>query len=146
MNRSEIITYAAVFLFIIMGVTQSLYFNSWQHFGNTGSLIVITGALLAYRDYVFLLGDKRVFYQNHFKKLLTKMEKSKPSGIISGVMHEGKTDNIKKDAKEIDTLLVLARQRLQTIEAIVIILGTFIWGYGAIISELIWPLKHLTIA
>lgn len=137
MKGVETTIYAAVFLLVSMGVAQSISFGSWQHLERSGSLIIITGVLVAYYDYVSLLGDMRVFYRTKFKKLLSEMESSKPKGIISGVMHDGKIDDTNTKAKEIDRLLVLARKRVNTIEATIIILGTFISGYGILIGKLL---------
>ena len=93
--------------------------------------------MLAWRDYVSLLGDMRRFYSAEIARM-SVIAGSRPNGLISGAMHDGELENIITASSNVDELIEMLRSRLRTTEAAILILGTLVWGYGSVIAKFLW--------
>ena len=129
--------YAAVLLLLACGAVQSVQFNDWQYFERSGSLVIVVGIMLAWRDYVSLLGDMRKFYADEIAKRLAEIDRSRPSGLITGAMHDGVREKIVAASSNIDELVAMLRFRLRTTEVAILIVGTLVQGYGSVIVRLL---------
>lgn len=123
--------YAAVLLLLACGVVQSMQFNDWQYFERSGTLVIVVGIMLAWRDYVSLLGDVRKFYADEIAKRLAEFDRSRPGGLIAGAMHDGAREKVVAASTEIDELIAMLRLRLRTTEVAILIVGTLVQGYGS---------------
>ena len=68
----------------LIGVVQSFRFDDWEYFGRSGSLVVVTGVILASLDLVTHLGNVKAFYKDILDQLVAEMRASKPRGLIAG--------------------------------------------------------------
>lgn len=137
MQGVERTLFLSVILVFAMGVVQSVKFGDWQWFERSGSLLILIAIFLAWYDYVEMLGDARLFYAKKFAEQIDNLQKSKPAGIIAGVMHDGKIAECAVTAKEVDEVTEALRKRLNKIEAVILSLGTVVWGYGSVIGKLV---------
>jgi hypothetical protein len=93
---------------------------------------------MAWRDHVQLLGKVERFYQSEFKRLLAEFDAMRPAGLIATAVHDAKREELMATASNVDELVASLKQRLRTTEAVVLCLGTFIWGYGSPIGNFVW--------
>ncbi len=128
--------YSAVLLLLALGAIQSVQFNDWVYFERSGSLVIVVGIMLAWRDYVSLLGDMRKFYADEITKRLLEIDRSRPVGLIAGAMHDGEREKIVATSSNIDELIAMLLRRLRTTEVAILIIGTLVQGYGSIIARL----------
>jgi hypothetical protein len=133
--------YAAVVLSIVFGIAWSISARDWQYFERSGSLVIVAAVTMAWRDHVQMLGRVERFYQNVFKHLAAELGAKRPSRLIATTIHDAKCEEIKAAYSDIDQLIAMLKQRLRTTEAAVLCLGTFIWGYGSPIGNLLWSFK-----
>lgn len=133
--------YAAVVLSIAFGVAWSVAARDWQYFERSGSLVILAAVTMAWRDHVQLLGEVERFYQSEFERLLAKLNALRPTGLIATAVHNSKREKLAATASNFDELLAALKQRLRTTEAVVLCLGTFIWGYGSPIGNLVWSFQ-----
>lgn len=138
LGGTERSVYLAVLLLLIMGIAQSLIYEDWEWFGRAGLLVIVTGTLLIRQDLISLVGNIKEFYQSTFIQLIAKMNTSKPQGLIAGAIHEGKTEEIIAAKSDVDELIEMLRKRLRTTEAMILIIGTVVSGYGAVFGRFIW--------
>jgi hypothetical protein len=125
-------------LLLACGVVQSVQFNDWQYFERSGALVIIVGIMLAWRDYVSLLGDMKELYAEELAKRLSQIHKSRPSGLIAGAMHDGEREKIIAASSNIDELISILRQRLP--EVVILIIGSLVQGYGSVIARFLLDL------
>jgi hypothetical protein len=130
--------YAAVFLFLGIGIAWSFFKCGWQFFERSGSLVIVTAIYMAWRDHVSLLGKVEFFYKGEFRRLLAEFNANRPSGIINNVMHDEMRDEISTTCSNSEALISTLKQRLRTTEAVILCVGTIIWGYGSLIGKLLW--------
>ena len=142
---AERYVYSAVMLLLACGVVQSVQFNDWQYFERSGSLVIVIAIMLAWRDYVSLLGNVRRFYSREFEKRISDIDRTRPKGF--GAVPNGKLEKmlevrekIAEASSEVDERIQMLRARLHTTEAVILILGTLVWGYGSIIAKFLWNL------
>jgi hypothetical protein len=133
--------YAAVVLSVALGVAWSIAASDWQYFERSGSLVILAAITMAWRDHVQLLGKVERFYQSEFKRRLSECEASRPRGLMAANAPDTRREEIEATASSFDELMSLLKRRLRTTEAVVLGLGTFVWGYGAPIGNLLWSLK-----
>lgn len=130
--------YAAVLLLLICGIMWSFLRHDWQYFERSGSLVIVVAIALTWRDFVSLIGNVQKLYQDEFDRLLASFDSARPPGIIAGAIHNGKRQDIEAARINTEELIKLLRWRLRTTEAIILILGTIVWGYGALLGNLFW--------
>ena len=133
--------YAAVVLSILLGITWSIAASDWQYLERSGSLVILAAVTMAWRDHVQLLGRVERFYQSEFNRLLGQWDAHRPTGLISTPARDTTREEIAATASTVNELITSLKQRLRTTEVVVLCLGTFIWGYGTPIGNLIWSLK-----
>ena len=129
---------AAVLLVLLFGVVGSVSYRDWQYFERSGSLVIVVGVGLTWRDFVNLPGKVEEFYQTEYVRLLADFDARRPAGIIAGAMHDGKRDEIDNVRSNGEELIRMLKQRLRTTEAVIVCLGTVVWGYGSIIGNALW--------
>jgi len=129
--------YSAVLLLLACGAVQSVQFSDWQYFERSGSLVIVVGIMLAWRDYVSLLGDMRKIYAKEIAHRLVQIDGSRPSGLIAGTIHDGEREKVLAASSEIDELIVMLRQRLRTTEVAILTIGTLVQGYGVVIARIL---------
>jgi hypothetical protein len=130
--------YAAVLLLIGLGMTWSLSAHDWQYFERSGSLVIVAAIAMAWRDHVSLLGNVERFYKGEFKRLLVQFDAKRPTGLIASAMNDEKREEISAAGSNVEELISALKQRLRTTEAVILCIGTIIWGYGSLIGNLLW--------
>jgi hypothetical protein len=136
-HRIEISTCLAALLHIINGITWSISLNEWQYLEKSGSIVVIVGILLAWSDVTgrIKLVKSRVKSETN-SQIIASQQKEK--GIINGYIQENKQGDLKASNEDIQKCLDAILNRIRTIEAIVLITGTFVWGYGSVVANHIY--------
>jgi hypothetical protein len=129
----------ATILLTVMGVALSISLKDWQYFERSGSLIVILGIIVAWKD---IAGDLEVYF-NAYIKMLAKNIQERESNPTRGLLYSGgknseeknQLESYKAKLQELDRLM---RLRLKALEVCILILGTFVWGYGDLIGNLLY--------
>lgn len=129
--------YIANILLFISGISMSISFKSWQHLEGAGSLIVIVGISVAWRD----LSGRIEWFEGMVTRSIEKeimIIKNKDSkGLISSAIDSANEEKLTQFKKSVSELTEVMKYRLRTIEAFTLIIGTFIWGYGSVIGNLV---------
>nr|WP_295781172.1 hypothetical protein [Rhodoferax sp.] len=133
--------YAAVLLALLFGVTWSLTARDWQFFERSGSLVVVVGVALTWRDFVQTLGNVESFYRAEYARLLRDFDAQRPTGIIAGAMHDGKREDIEAKQAYAVEMVGMLKDRLRTTEAVIVCLGTLVWGYGSPLGNALWSFQ-----
>jgi hypothetical protein len=141
MVRVEVGIYVANISLIIAGVALSFSFRNWEWFERFGSFIVIVGIGFAWADLVgkFNLIEKSVYEILALER--SNSERSKTTGPISSALKKIRENEITEQTEELKELFELLRYRLRTFEAVTLILGTFIWGFGRVLGNLVVELN-----
>ncbi len=131
--------YLATILLSVMGVALSISLKDWQYFERSGSLIVILGIIVAWED---ITGNLEAYLNANIDVLAKKIqeiENRSTRGLLnsSGENSEDKNrlESYKEKLQELDRLMKL---RLKAVEVCILILGTFVWGYGGLIGNLLF--------
>ena len=132
--------YAAVILSVVLGITWSISARDWQYFERSGSLLIIAGITMTWFDFVQLLGEVELLYQDEIQRLSMQLDAIRPTGLIAAASQDAKREELTIVASKFE-LTALFKKRLRTTEAIVLSFGTFIWGYGSTIANLFWSFK-----
>ena len=131
--------YLATILLSVMGVALSISLKDWQCFARSGSLIVILGIIVAWKD---ITGNLQA-YINAIIDVLAKKIQEIENGSTRGLLYSGRKNSEDKSRlksyndklQELDRLMKL---RLKTLEVFILILGTLVWGYGDLIGNLLY--------
>jgi hypothetical protein len=142
---------AAVLLSLALGLVCAVVLRDWQWFERSGSLVILVGIGLAWKDLVSVVGEVDRLYQGQVKTLKARVETVRPRGLINAAVQadnaesvalpDGSRTSLDEFATEMAALTKLLRKRLRTIEAVVLGIGTIVWGYGAPVGNLVWALK-----
>lgn len=132
---------AAVLLLITFGMVWSLAARDWQYFERSGSLIILVGIHMTWRDFVQLLGRVEVFYHRQVEQLSVSRTPTQPSGLLFAEMVDPNQKGMEALSSEVREVFANMKRRLRTIEAFVLGLGTFVWGYGSPIGNLFWSFQ-----
>lgn len=130
--------YAAVLLALLFGVVWSVSSRDWQYFERSGSLVIIVGVGLTWRDLVQLVGRVEDFYRGEFARLQFVLDAQRPPGILASAMHEVNREKIEATNSEVQELIHMLKRRLRTTEAVIVCLGTLVWGYGSVVGNALW--------
>lgn len=120
-----------VFLIIVAALLSSIHVGSWDYFERSGSLIVIVGIYLAWRDITGKLDSVNRFQAQKFRGL-------KPKGIINSAMHPATSEDAFQ--ADVEKSIEILKKRVRNLEAIVLATGTFIWGYGSVLGNYLYEL------
>lgn len=122
-----------------MGIALSISLKDWQCFARSGSLIVILGIIVAWKD---ITGNLQAHINANIDVLAKKILEIE-NGSTRGLLYSGEKnsevknelDSYKEKLQELDRLMKL---RLKALEVCILILGTFVWGYGDLIGNLLY--------
>jgi hypothetical protein len=137
MRGFEVRLYAFVLLSLLFGLCLSLSIRDWQYFERSGSLVIVAAIYMAWRDHVQLLGRVEKFYKKEYERLLSQLDAKPRAGIISSAMHDEEREVISATSSNVKELISMLQQRLRTTEAVILCLGTLIWGYGSPVLNLL---------
>jgi len=128
---------------IIIGISSvllSIHQSSWEFFSRAGSLIVLVGVYIAYKDWS---GD---IYQTIKPDYFTMSELLEIGSIDT--LDEADRNNLIKKCKDNEdghnrnrSFVRYASRRFRKMEAILFVIGTLIWGYGDFFLNLVWHLN-----
>lgn len=132
--------YLATILLSVMGVALSISLKDWQCFARSGSLIVILGIIVAWND---IAGNLEAYLNANIDTLAKEIQEIENSSTNRGLLYSGgknsedksRLKSYKVKLQELDRLMKL---RLKALEAFILILGTFVWGYGDLIGNLLY--------
>lgn len=121
---------------IIISISQS----DWGHFSRAGSLIVVVGIYIAIMDLsggIYELSRNNYFTMSEFLEFgnIVNFEKEDLDELIK------KAKEVEKTKKENNAFATYVSQIFKKIEAVLLVIGTIIWGYGDIVLGLIWEFK-----
>lgn len=129
--------YAAVLLLIIAGFSFSISLSDWQYFERSGALIIIVGILLALKDMtgrIIIIEESVV---GRMKHNLRMAEVKEPKGLLSYATNEKLKEDLTEQTKDTQEMFKLFKHRLLRLEATILIVGTFIWGFGSLVGKVI---------
>jgi len=138
MQGVEVKIFVAVLLTLICGALISIEAENWTWFSRSGAFVVLIGIYLAWRDLVSLVGDVRKLYSESMQSYLKVLDslprfQSSELGIVGGAMAKGEEKRrIENETEQAMEQFDLLRFRIRSLEAIVLSLGTFVWGFGDI--------------
>ena len=129
-------TYILTFLIIILGMTFSYFnfFNDYLWLARSGALIVVVGIIFAVLEY-----HNREFQTNMFK-FYTDTLKDTISYHNKNIDQDTFNSLVKKTKAEEDKLKSELEKYTLKHEAILLILGTLIWGFGDVLIKLLFGL------
>lgn len=139
MQGIEIKITLAVLLTLIAGVLISRETGDQSWFARSGSVVVLLGIYLVWRDLVSLVGDVRKLFSESMQSYLQVLDslpqfQSSSLGIIGSAMARGKEkQNIEIQAERAMEHFDLLKFRIRSLEAIVLTIGTFTSGFGDVV-------------
>lgn len=135
--RLEKKVFWAVFLIFTSGVALSFALTDWQYFERSGSLIVIVGVLLALRDVNGKIDWFKGYTEFTISENISHLRNNN-SGLLRSAINESIENDLTALSGEVQLILKKLKQRIRTVEASTLILGTFVWGYGSIIGDFVY--------
>lgn len=130
--------YVAVLLLIVAGLSLSISLADWQYFERSGSLIIIVGILLALKDMTGKITIVEGSLVGGMKHNLRMAEVKETKGLLSYAANEKLKNDISEQTKNTQEMFKLFHHRLRRLEAAILIIGTFIWGFGSLMGNLIY--------
>jgi len=130
--------FAANILLIVSGISLSISFKDGQYFERFGSLIVIVGILVAWKDLTGRFDRIEDLVSTRLKAELSSLAAGTSAGLLSRAKNIAREGQISKQSEQLNKLFKILRNRIRAIEAITLILGTFIWGFGKILFNLVF--------
>lgn len=134
------IAWAIPFVIVAISIFVSINQSDWGHFSRAGSLIVVLGIYIAIKD---LSGD---IYEHARNNYFTMSEFFKIGDI--GIFEKEELNELINKAKEVEktnsennAFATYVSKKFRKIEAVLLVVGTIIWGYGDLILSLIWKFK-----
>jgi hypothetical protein len=110
-------------------------FKDWGLFERSGSLIVIAGVALAWRDLTGKIDWAKEYAIDEFDKTILALQSE--GGLIKRAMNMPRIEELNGQSAEIQKQLAAAKIRARSYEALALIIGTLIWGYGSYLILLI---------
>lgn len=138
MKGFEFRVFIASVLLLLSGLCLSLSLQDWQYFERSGSLLVIVGIFVAWKDITGTVNFVEASMSDQLKEILKSAEQFEPGGLLSLAKNEKHKSEVQNQYKEMRAMFKAFRYRLRTMEATSLILGTFIWGYGGLIGNIIY--------
>lgn len=127
--------FLATILLIVMGIALSISLKDWQYFARSGSLIVILGIIVAWKD---ITGDLEA-YMNMLAKNIQERESNSTRGLLyTGGKNSEENNQLESYKAKLQELVRLMKLRLKAIEVCILTLGTLVWGYGDLIGNLLY--------
>ena len=135
-------------IFAIAGIMPSVLTGEWTWFARSGALLTAYGVILAYLD---LSGAMREIFseiqpaieesfknilEETFEELSEEYSEKKSVPEIHSIFEEAK-DEVGESLSTLGDKLV---SNIRFYEILLIIVGTVIWGYGDLLSNLFGPL------
>jgi len=127
------------FCILTVSILLSIHESSWAHFSRAGSLIIVVGIYIAFEDLSGAIYSRA--NNDHFK-----MSEILENASVFQMENHELTELIKhaKEAEEINRknrgFSAYVSKKFRIMEAILLISGTIIWGYGDLVLMLLWPL------
>lgn len=89
--------FLATILLSVMGIALSVSLKDWQYFARAGSLIVILGIIVAWKD---ITGDLEA-YLNAYINMLAKNIQERESYSTRGLLYMGRKNSEEKNQQEL---------------------------------------------
>jgi hypothetical protein len=109
--------YFSIFLLTLTGIFPSLYFADWVWFSRSGSLLVVYGVYIVWLDYQSGIDGGLTNVANAAKEKFSEQQSQELLSTIESI----RTSN---------------KKQYQTMEFLILGVGTLIWGYGDLIGKL----------
>ena len=133
--------YVAVILSLIFGIALSFALRDWQYFERAGSLVILVGVLLTWRDLAGLLGEVEKIYEHELSTMQRSLDARKSTSLYEQAHQNRERTEAIDPQSQIVEVVALMRLRLRTTEAAILSIGTVVWGYGAPICGYLWPFR-----
>lgn len=126
----------AVASILSISVVASLWLSDWEHFARSGSLIVVVGIYVAWKD---ITGT--VDFAKQSLRLTIEIEKSKLGSerrdLLTKARNQRAEEKLDSMGEELDGLLKDTKYRVRVLEVGTIVFGTLIWGFGDLVGKII---------
>lgn len=127
-------------IIVILSVLLSIHRSSWEFFSRAGCLIVLVGVYIAYKDWS---GE---IYQTIKPDYFTMSELME--FVSCDVLDESERKDLAITCKNIErvhnenkSFVRYASKRFRKMEAVLLFIGTLVWGYGDLLLNLIYHLN-----
>ncbi len=149
-NARHLHSYTKVFalsilILLIFGVIPSLLKSDWTWFGRSGVLLVLFGVYIVWLDYKGIIDDSLNSVLDGFRAYLDTLTTEQKRENIIKIFEEVKIEYtdieidkfLQQENADKNSIIVsekfnevskLTHKRIQNIEFITLVLGTFIWG------------------
>jgi len=138
--RYQRIAWISLLVICTISISLSMYFENWEHFSRSGSLIVLVGAYIAYKD---LSGDIYKLTGDNYVTFTELLH----IGNIESLDYETQgelletSEKTDKNVKNNKQFARYASGKLRKLEASFIVFGTIIWGYADLVLNFLWKFK-----
>ena len=139
-SKFEMKIYIAVLLALSVGIILSIQQSNWQWFERSGSLIIMIALAALVNEKVAFAAGIVEAQNKKISALQERLKSNKNIGLKNVDLYEDLNET-EKLGKFASLAVTNFEKRIRRIEIAVIFFGTFIWGYGAPIANLIWPLN-----
>jgi len=130
--------YAANILLVASGIAQSIALKDWQYFERSGSLVIVLGIVIAWKDFSDHIKWFESMAKDCINRELSAIRNEKVTGLISYAIKSAKEDRVNLLSNSIDDLFERLQKRLRVIEVFTLAIGTIIWGYGSVLGNIIF--------
>jgi hypothetical protein len=114
-------------LIILTGIILSICNDNWNWFSRSGALVVICGLLIARWDFTNKINEEDL--DSIFPSIIRNIKKK--DGTVTPQMIE----NVKKGLRV--KMIEYTKPQYISMEFIIIAFGTFVWGFGDLIGDII---------
>jgi hypothetical protein len=126
----------AIALLVCFGIVSAIAFNDWTHFEKSGSLIVVTGVLLAWRDLTGTLDWAQEYAIDEIDKQILSLKSE--SGLLRRAMNMSNVEELDILSNKLRLQIAAAKIRVRTYELLAVVTGTIISSYGSWLGDLIF--------
>jgi hypothetical protein len=143
MTKQERIALSLSVLTILLGLWMAHAHHDGSYFARSGTILCIIAVIFAYLELRARLARVPAFIDEHLPKYLATVIEA---GLARGADRATAEDAARKlesvVRSEVSAEAEKARKRLLRFEAILLVVGTFIWGFGDLLVDSL--LRHCT--
>lgn len=123
--------YMLVILAFVCGVAESVATGNWNWFQRSGAFVVVIGIYFAWRDLQTSTEHFRGYANSLFQDLVHQAQTAPIGGLLNASRSRENVDELTQMAAQMDHLFVALRNRIRTLEAVALAIGTLVSSYGA---------------
>ncbi|MGH8196455.1 MAG: hypothetical protein ACREQ8_18990 [Woeseiaceae bacterium] len=124
-----------VLIIATIGGAVSTYTSDWSNFARAGSIIVVVGIYITWKDVAGKVDAARLTLHQIIENYRSEYS-TRGHGLLAGISNQQLEEALSSTQQEVSDLLGVAKHRVKVIEALVIGLGTLLWGFGDLVGTL----------